>query len=207
MVFAIASKRGPKVEAVGKIVPTILRFLSSDHTSPSYLPCDVNTGIAMPRSIEELLSGARGRVETLAKLLARDGTRADYLIGLEGGLHPIIVEGKESVYLQSWAYVSNGSEGFFGSSGNILVPDGIAARVMKEGRELGEVIDEAANKRDVRSNQGTWGILTRDLLTRRRSFEIALIAAFAPFYNPALYGRTAASEQQPLHNANPVGKK
>jgi hypothetical protein len=41
--------------------------------------------------------------------------------------------------------------------------------------------------RDVRSKQGAWGILSRDLLTRAMSFEAALIAAFAPFYNPKLY--------------------
>jgi len=30
-------------------------------------------------------------------------------------------------------------------------------------------------------------VLSRDLLTRSMSFEAALIAAFAPFYNAALY--------------------
>jgi len=30
-------------------------------------------------------------------------------------------------------------------------------------------------------------VLSRDLLTRAMSFEAALIAAFAPFYNPELY--------------------
>jgi len=30
-------------------------------------------------------------------------------------------------------------------------------------------------------------VLSRDLLTRSMSFEAALIAAFAPFYNVSLY--------------------
>ena len=54
-------------------------------------------------------------------------------------------------------------------------------------RELGVVIDEVAGERDVRSRQGAWGVFSRDLLTRAMSFEAALIAAFAPFYNPRLY--------------------
>jgi non-canonical (house-cleaning) NTP pyrophosphatase len=54
-------------------------------------------------------------------------------------------------------------------------------------RELSVVIDEVTNERDVRSRQGAWGVLSRDLLTRSMSFEAALIAAFAPFYNPGLY--------------------
>jgi non-canonical (house-cleaning) NTP pyrophosphatase len=49
------------------------------------------------------------------------------------------------------------------------------------------VIDEVAGMRDVRSKQGAWGVLSRDLLTRSMSFEAALIAAFAPFYNSRLY--------------------
>jgi len=57
-----------------------------------------------------------------------------------------------------------------------------------EGRhELGLVIDEVAGKSDVRSRQGAWGVLSRDLVTRSMSFELALIAAFAPFYNAELY--------------------
>jgi non-canonical (house-cleaning) NTP pyrophosphatase len=39
----------------------------------------------------------------------------------------------------------------------------------------------------VRSRQGAWGILSRDLVTRSMSFEMALIAAFAPFYNREMY--------------------
>ena len=59
--------------------------------------------------------------------------------------------------------------------------------VIEGKRELGLVIDEVAGARDVRSRQGAWGILSKDLLTRSMSFEAALIAAFAPFYNPELY--------------------
>jgi non-canonical (house-cleaning) NTP pyrophosphatase len=44
-----------------------------------------------------------------------------------------------------------------------------------------------ANEQDVRSRQGAWGVLSRDLLTRAMSFEAALVAAFAPFYNARLY--------------------
>src|SRR5437667_12386913 len=72
-------------------------------------------------------------------------------------------------------------------SPSIAVPDAIVKNVIGSKRELGLVIDEVAGARDVRSRQGAWGILSRDLLTRAMSFEAALIAAFAPFYNAALY--------------------
>jgi len=57
-----------------------------------------------------------------------------------------------------------------------------------EGRsELGTVMDEVTGGRDIRSKQGAWGVLSRDLVTRSMSFELALIGALAPFYNSALY--------------------
>ena len=55
--------------------------------------------------------------------------------------------------------------------------------------ELAEVIDETAGEHDVRSRQGAWGVLSRDLFTRAMSFEVALVAAFAPFYNREMYDR------------------
>jgi len=40
---------------------------------------------------------------------------------------------------------------------------------------------------DTRSRQGAWGVLTRGLLDRTRSFELALLNAMAPFYNQGMY--------------------
>jgi non-canonical (house-cleaning) NTP pyrophosphatase len=51
------------------------------------------------------------------------------------------------------------------------------------------VNDETAGEHDVRGRQGAWGVLSRDLFTRAMSFEVALVAAFAPFYNAELYDR------------------
>jgi non-canonical (house-cleaning) NTP pyrophosphatase len=67
------------------------------------------------------------------------------------------------------------------------VPESIRKNVIEGRRELGLVIDEVAGTRDVRSRQGAWGVLSRDLITRSMSFELALVAAFAPFYNAELY--------------------
>jgi len=67
------------------------------------------------------------------------------------------------------------------------VPAEIVKKVVQGRLELGSVIDQVAGGRDIRSKQGAWGVLSRDLVTRSMSFEVALIAAFAPFYNPNLY--------------------
>ena len=67
------------------------------------------------------------------------------------------------------------------------MPPEIVKKVFEGRRELGVVIDEVTGGRDLRSKQGAWGVLSRDLVTRSMSFELALIAAFAPFYNPKFY--------------------
>lgn len=48
----------------------------------------------------------------------------------------------------------------------------------------------ASGQRDVRSGAGAWGILTRGAVERAASFEVALLNALAPFYNPGAWSRT-----------------
>ena len=160
----------------------------------------------MPLSDEELMLGARERALAVCQLLRKQKLDADLYVGLEGGFHSIEIDGETHTFLRGWAYVTDGApeavdsaadevadagtdrvRGCFGATPSIAVPESIIKSVIAGKRELGLVIDEVAGARDVRSRQGAWGILSRDLVTRSLSFELALIAAFAPFYNPGLY--------------------
>jgi inosine/xanthosine triphosphatase len=148
----------------------------------------VETGVArMPLNDTQLMRGARNRAEAVRELLEAAGDRADFYVGLEGGFHSITFDGERRTFLHGWAYATDGARGYFGHAPAVTVPVAIVARVEQTGRELGEVIDEVAGQRDVRSRQGAWGVLTRGLLTRAASFEAALVAALAPFYNARLY--------------------
>jgi inosine/xanthosine triphosphatase len=147
---------------------------------------------SMPLSDQELMEGARQRAEAVCEIMLRQNLAADLYVGLEGGFHSISLGEEWHTFLRGWAYVTDGQRGSFGMSPSISVPDSIVAAVVDGKRELGVVIDEVAGTRDVRSKQGAWGVLSRDLLTRSMSFEAALIAAFAPFYNAALYLKPVA---------------
>ena len=142
---------------------------------------------AMPLTDWELMSGARQRALAVREILLQQKLGADLYVGLEGGFHSISIEGEWHTFLRGWAFVTDGERGSFGMSPSIQVPDAIVKEVISGRRELGVVIDEVAGMRDVRSKQGAWGVLSRDLLTRSDSFEAALIAAFSPFYNAKLY--------------------
>lgn len=142
---------------------------------------------AMPLNDWQLMQGAQERAFAVRDVLRAQRLEAEIYVGLEGGFHSISIEGEWHTFLRGWAYATDGTRGAFGATPSITVPESLARKVIEGRRELGLVIDEVAGKRDVRSKQGAWGILTRDLVTRSMSFEIALIAAFAPFYNRDLY--------------------
>ena len=142
---------------------------------------------AMPMNDWELMQGARERALAVRDLLQKQRREAEIYVGLEGGFHSISIEGEWHIFLRGWAYATDGKSGAFGATPSISVPASLAKKVIEGKRELGLVIDEVAGIADVRSRQGAWGILSRDLVTRSMSFEVALVAAFAPFYNQAMY--------------------
>lgn len=142
---------------------------------------------AMPLTDWELMQGARERALAVRDVLRAQRLEAEIYVGLEGGFHSVSIEGEWHTFLRGWAYASDGKNGTFGASPSITVPAALAKKVIEGRMELGLVIDEVAGRRDTRSREGAWGVLSRDLVTRSMSFEVALIAAFAPFYNAKVY--------------------
>ncbi|MBD0373326.1 MAG: DUF84 family protein [Pyrinomonadaceae bacterium] len=187
IVVAVGSDRAAKVEAVRR---SLERIASVDERwlGAEVIARGVETSApAMPLTDEELARGARARAWAVREIVASERTGAQLFVGLEGGFHSFELDGRWHTHLRGWAYVTDGLREGFGVSPSISVPASIARRVTEGNVELSVVIDDVAGERDVRSRQGAWGVLSRDLLTRAQSFEFALIAAFAPFYNEKLY--------------------
>src|SRR3989442_11580924 len=184
---ALGSDRAAKIMAVRASIARVAEVDSAWRDANVVARSVKTEAPAMPLNDWELMSGARQRALAVREALVEQRLEADLYVGLEGGFHSISVDGEWHTFLRGWAFVTDGARGSFGMSPSITVPDAIVKNVIQGKRELGMVIDEVAGDRDVRSNQGAWGVLSRDLLTRSMSFEAALIAAFAPFYNSALY--------------------
>ena len=89
--------------------------------------------------------------------------------------------------------MTNGSRGYFGRSGAVELPEALAVEVVDNQVELAEAIDRFAGKSGIRDSGGAWGILSGGLITRREAFRLALIAAFAPFYNADSYQAARAA--------------
>lgn len=190
MRIAVGSTREPKVEAVKEAWKVFASKLVPD-SDEKVVFVNYDVSAAAPRmalSVQDLMKGASARVESLILQLKRERAEADFYVGLEGGFSVVDSQGpRRQVFLESWAYVSDGHHGCYGHGGGIYVPSAIADPVIDRNVDLGIVIDRFSQKKGVASHQGTWGILTADILTRKQSFIIALIAAFAPFYNPKAY--------------------
>ncbi len=189
MRIALGSSRAAKVAALRSAAARVAS-IDSRWGDAAIIASDVETDApAMPLTDEDLMRGAMARALAVQALLSMDRGSADLYVGLEGGFHSTEAEGERLTFLKGWAYVTDGSRGSFGASPSIIVPEALVHAVVDGGRELAEVIDESAGEHDVRSRQGAWGVLSRDLFTRAMSFEVALVAAFAPFYNAGMYAR------------------
>jgi inosine/xanthosine triphosphatase len=188
IVIAVGSTRRPKLDAVSQALSSFGSFLGKD-SQFEIRGVDVPSGVRhTPLTREDLMAGARQRAEALVRIAGEKNERWKYFVGLEGGLDVVSDRGARCVFLENWAYVMDDSgQGFFGQSGGVLLPEALAKRVVDDGVELSVAIDAFAGGYGIRDAQGAWGILTRNLITRQDAFRIAVINAFAPFFNSAIY--------------------
>jgi len=207
IIIAVGSKRGPKLNAVTEALQSFSAALSHD-AQFEVVGVEVESGVShTPASRDELMRGARQRAEALVKMARLNGAAWQYFAGLEGGLDVVRdgasadevlghsglrQNGHRRVFLESWAYVSDGVRGHYGRSGGIELPEALAHEVLENGVELAIAIDRFAGVVGIRDAQGAWGVLSSNFITRQEAFRVAVLAAFAPFYNEKMYRAAAA---------------
>jgi non-canonical (house-cleaning) NTP pyrophosphatase len=188
IVVAVGSSRQPKINAVSQALEACGPLL---HRNAQFAVVGVEMASGVghtPRSRAELMAGARGRCEGLERQARERRESWRYFVGLEGGLDVLRENGRRITFLESWALVSDGAgREAYGQAGGVLLPEALAAEVLDRGVELSVAIDRFAGGRGIRDAQGAWGVLTCNLITRQEAFRIAVIHAFAPFFNASLY--------------------
>jgi inosine/xanthosine triphosphatase len=187
IIVAVGSTRRPKLNAVWEAL-TVFGPSLDPGALFDVAGVEVDSGVAhTPLSRAELMAGARQRAEALLRLARERAESWRYFVGMEGGFDVVQQDGARLVFLENWAYVSDGTRGAYGQSGSILVPEALAVEVVDKGVELAAAIDAFAGGQGIRDAQGAWGIFTRNLITRQDAFRVAVINAFAPFFNAAIY--------------------
>jgi inosine/xanthosine triphosphatase len=191
--IAVGSTRRPKLAAVQEAIREFGPILGAG-AEFDVVGVEVESGVGhTPADRQELMLGARQRAEVLVRLAREKAERWQYFVGLEGGLDVIGQGDGRRVLLESWAYVSDGRNGHYGRSGGVEVPDALAREVLEHGVELSVAIDRFAGAVGIRDAQGAWGVLSSGLISRTEAFRVAVVAAFAPFYNAKMYHAPSAA--------------
>lgn len=141
----------------------------------------VDSGVAdQPRGHAETIRGAENRAR---EAIAAGGF--DLGIGIEGGVADLAADGwtadgSGELYLVMWAAATDGSRTARGGGPSFPLPDGVAAQV-REGAELGPVMDDVLGESDVAKRQGAAGAFTNGRVDRDAALATAVAGALGPF--------------------------
>jgi inosine/xanthosine triphosphatase len=169
---AVGSTNPAKVEAVRRILGQLAPGCALEAIE---VPSDVG---AMPLGEAEVRAGALARARAA---LVRTG--ADVAFGLEGGA---ILDGEDAWLTGHVVAVTQ--DGRLGEAawGRMLLPR-LAAKRLRGGEELGDIIDELFARKESKRQSGAIGILTDGAMSRTDAFAYLVAMACAPFLHPDLY--------------------
>ncbi|MCP4205328.1 MAG: non-canonical purine NTP phosphatase [bacterium] len=140
----------------------------------------VDSGVPdQPLSDLETLRGAEKRAEGAEALRPE----ADYWVGIEGGIE----DSERGMKAFAWVVVRSSFGTGRARSGTFFLPDEVA-RLVREGKELGEADDIVFGRTDSKQEEGAVGLLTQGVVDRRALYEHAVVLALAPLKHPLLYG-------------------
>ena len=132
-----------------------------------------------PMTSEETKLGAVNRIQ-----YCQQHTRADFYVAIEGGVDQF--EYGPATF--AFVAIANQKHMSIGRSCNLPLPP-VIYQALKNGEELGDVMDRLFNTDNVKQKQGAIGLLTHGLATRESVYRQAVILAMAPFVHPDLYSR------------------
>lgn len=126
------------------------------------VPTEICSDVAaQPFSDEETRKGAINRAK---HALAKE--QADLGIGLEGG----VVEMDDELWVCNWgALIDRNGTVIFAGGARFPLPRDVAEGV-RNGKELGEVMDEYTGKRNIRQKEGAVGVFTNGYVNRTDMF-------------------------------------
>ncbi len=129
---------------------------------------------------EDVMKGAINRAKDALKL-----TNADFGVGIEGGVTKF---GKKWYNLGFVAIINKHGKLGTGTSGWFECPPKILKK-LKEGEELGDVIDKIVGKKNVKRKEGAIGIFTMGMVTRTKLYEHGVFMALVPFLSKKIFDK------------------
>jgi inosine/xanthosine triphosphatase len=125
----------------------------------------------------EMFVGAKNRVEELKKL------EADFYVGIEGG----IINMFDNWFGFAVVCISDKNVRYgYGVTSFFQLPE-IVVNEIKNGKELGEIMDELTKRENTKQKEGAIGILTKGAIDRKSLYIPAIVCALIPFLNKGLF--------------------
>ena len=160
--------------AIGSANPVKRDAVERVHPEARLTAVAVESGVAeQPRGRAETVTGARNRA-----VAALDVTDADYGVGIEGGVAERDPPG--GLWLVMWVAVTDGTETHFGSGPSVRLPDTVAERI-RDGEELGPVLDDELGRESLSEQEGAIGVYTNGHVGRTEALSDAVAGAFGGF--------------------------
>jgi len=165
MKVSVGSTNPVKVQAVREVFEEV--FCDVEVTS-----VEVDSGVPLQPFDDEVIRGAEDRARYALKL-----TDADYGVGIEGGVMKL---GNRWYNLGFVAIINRAGKIGTGTSGWFECPSCILEK-LKDGQELGDVIDELAGRKDTKRHEGAIGLFTKGKISRKDLYKHGVFMALVPF--------------------------
>ncbi len=138
----------------------------------------VDSGVGDQPVDEEMLQGAKNRVENLKKYAKNNNIMADYFVSSEAGITNLLGE-----WIDINCAVVENKEGLqsVGTSQGFLIPDKYIDEIKKT--ELGKVMDKIFNANELSKGKGGISILTKNEVSRIDLTKNAFIMALTKHIN------------------------
>ncbi|WP_115717820.1 inosine/xanthosine triphosphatase [Gallaecimonas mangrovi] len=149
----------------------------------SQLQCEgvkAPSGVAeQPMTSSETRQGAINRVNW-----CQQHYQADFYLAMEGGVD----EFEDGPATFAYVVIATTQQRSVGRSANLPLPP-VIYQGLKQGEELGPLIDKLFGTTNIKHKGGAMGLLTRNQVTRQSTYQLALTLAMAPFLNAELFAK------------------
>lgn len=129
---------------------------------------------------DDIQTGARNRAIAVQQKLD-----ADFGVGLEGG----ITQHQGAYFEYGWCAIADRDGKItYGHSFGVPLPNTLMQKILKEGKELGEALDELLGEENTKQKDGFFGFATGNRITREKGYYDMICAALAPRVLKEFYG-------------------
>lgn len=173
MKIVVGSRNPVKINAVEEVVREL-------YGKVEVIGVEVESGVDdQPRTDEETIAGARRRAREAIQIV--EGARMGF--GMEGGVY----EQDGVLFESAWCAVVDhtGREGLGGGL-RFELPEKVAEKI-RAGGELGPVMNEFLDRRNVKKQEGAVGVLTKGKITRTSGYRDLVYLAMMKFISPEWY--------------------